>query len=335
MSEEIGLRQTAGFPRNVIAAVIVRRRRLTLLALLLSASAVFATEKPRVAVVPFTGIEVSKSDSAGMTLLFETAIQNTGCFDLIEQTRAEAILEAQEYSLTECADESCAVEIGRLLSAEQILMGTVGRLGGLYYLNVKVIDVQTGRNMSAQKARAETLESLVFKIEELASALADAISSSLDKMARVGKAAALEPNDNLDRKANGGLVSPDRYRDNKDGTVTDAVNNVMWQKAVSFTGTFNEFRRYCVHLSVGGYDDWRLPTKLELETLYRSLVDEQNPDARKGPFEWNSVARYWAATFKVYMIDFITGEIEEIAYDRTGGETCAFRAVRTAQEEEE
>ncbi len=47
-----------------------------------------------------------------MTLLFEASLQNTGVFTLIEQVEAANILEAPEYSLGDCADELCAIEIG-------------------------------------------------------------------------------------------------------------------------------------------------------------------------------------------------------------------------------
>lgn len=71
-------------------------------------------------------------------MLFETALQNTGKFSVIEQTRAELILRAQEYSLSDYTDEACAIQIGNILSAKFIVLGTAGTVGNLYYLNILV-----------------------------------------------------------------------------------------------------------------------------------------------------------------------------------------------------
>ena len=69
-----------------------------------------------------------------MTVLLETGLVNTQIFDVIEQTQITKILEAQEYSLSDCTDERCAVEFGKLLAAEQIVLGSVAKIGVLYIL---------------------------------------------------------------------------------------------------------------------------------------------------------------------------------------------------------
>ena len=127
-----------------------------------------ATAKPMVTVIPFNAIGLSENDVLGITLLFETALQNTDTFTLIEQTQAESILQAQKYSLSGCVDESCAIEIGRLLSADQIVLGTVGKVADLYYLTVKIIDVQSGQNLVAQKIQNRSMTLLVENLDSFA-----------------------------------------------------------------------------------------------------------------------------------------------------------------------
>ena len=68
----------------------------------------------------------------------------------------------------------------------------------------------------------------------------------------------------------------DRYRDNGDGTITDSVTGLMWQASYAYAGTGNycswyEAGDYIDGLNaerLGGYADWRLPDKLELQSLY-------------------------------------------------------------------
>ena len=148
------------------------KRRFLITILLLSVLLPLAAQKPRVTVIPFNSIGISKSDAQGLTLLFETALHNTDAFTLIEQMEAESILKAQEYSLGDCVDEQCAIEIGRLLSADQIVLGTVGRVADIYYLAVKIIDVQTGQNLISKKEQVQKLSELVGKIDTIALQLA-------------------------------------------------------------------------------------------------------------------------------------------------------------------
>jgi hypothetical protein len=61
--------------------------------------------------------------------------------------------------------------------------------------------------------------------------------------------------------------SAERFVDNGDGTVTDTLRRIMWQKddngeEVSFEGA----QKYCRTLRLGGYTDWRLPKPDERET---------------------------------------------------------------------
>ena len=64
-------------------------------------------------------------------------------------------LEAQEYSLGDCVDGQCAIEMGRLLPVYQIVLGTVGRVADIYYLALKIVDVQTGQNLISKKKQVQ------------------------------------------------------------------------------------------------------------------------------------------------------------------------------------
>ena len=57
------------------------------------------------------------------------------------------------------------------------------------------------------------------------------------------------------------------YTDNGNGTITDNVTGLMWQKAVSEKINFDEALAGADAFSLAGYDDWRLPTIKELYSL--------------------------------------------------------------------
>jgi hypothetical protein len=57
------------------------------------------------------------------------------------------------------------------------------------------------------------------------------------------------------------------YRDNGDGTVTDLVTGLMWQKKPGEKMTLREALSGASTCRLAGYDDWRLPTIKELYSL--------------------------------------------------------------------
>jgi len=59
------------------------------------------------------------------------------------------------------------------------------------------------------------------------------------------------------------------YSDNDNGTITDNVTGLMWQKASDLTNklTYDEALADAESLYLGGYSDWRLPTIKELYSL--------------------------------------------------------------------
>jgi hypothetical protein len=66
------------------------------------------------------------------------------------------------------------------------------------------------------------------------------------------------------------------FIDNGDGTISDAATGLMWQQGDSEAGlNWQEALAYAEGLTLGGYDDWRLPNAKELQ----SIVDySRSPD---------------------------------------------------------
>lgn len=57
------------------------------------------------------------------------------------------------------------------------------------------------------------------------------------------------------------------YTDNGDGTVTDNVTGLMWQKSMGSKISYSEAVDKAGSITLGGYNDWRIPTIKELYSL--------------------------------------------------------------------
>ncbi|MBI9105068.1 MAG: hypothetical protein JEY99_21820 [Spirochaetales bacterium] len=65
------------------------------------------------------------------------------------------------FSNSGCVDESCAIEIGQLLSASEMIVGSLGKLGSRYVINVKLIDIATGRVVTDVSEMFSDIDELV------------------------------------------------------------------------------------------------------------------------------------------------------------------------------
>lgn len=80
------------------------------------------------------------------------------------------------------------------------------------------------------------------------------------------------------------------FTDNGDGTVTDNNTGLMWQQADGGELTIDAAESYCGNLTLGGHDDWRLPTGFELFGINDFSV--LNPAMNTGYFP-KTAAEYW------------------------------------------
>ncbi len=98
-------------------------------------------------------------------------IVKTGKYKVIDRMQRENILTELEFSLSGCADESCQLQIGRMLTAKQIIVGSLGRIGNTYILNIKLIEVETGLTIVTASEMYKTIDELVIDSENLVSIL--------------------------------------------------------------------------------------------------------------------------------------------------------------------
>lgn len=152
---------------------MIKRYLLNLvIVLILMPFPLMAQMKPRLAIMPFDANIVSETDADTITSLFETGMVNTNTYSVIEQREVDKVLEAQKFSLSGITDEKYAVEIGKLLSAEQIIIGKLARVGNRYVITVKVIDVERGINLRAESVESESMDLMPQKAKLLAYKLA-------------------------------------------------------------------------------------------------------------------------------------------------------------------
>lgn len=93
-----------------------------------------------------------------------------------------------------------------------------------------------------------------------------------------------------------GVVTPAHsFVDHGDGTVIDQTSGLMWQQADSGLLTWDAALGYAERLSLAGFEDWRMPTVKELQSL-SELSQTTTPQIQQRFFPSAQASAYWSST---------------------------------------
>jgi hypothetical protein len=91
-------------------------------------------------------------------------------------------------------------------------------------------------------------------------------------------------------------INPPAYTVNGNGTVTDQVTGLMWQRGDGGEMTYANAITYCATVALGGYADWQLPDPYQ---LYGLLNHDHNPALNSTAFPPTSAEYWWSANAQV------------------------------------
>jgi len=103
-------------------------------------------EKIQIAILDLDALGVSEDEARAVTERLRSRLNELDVFDLIERNRMNQILEEQSFQISgACTDMECAVQIGQLLQVRKMVVGSVSKVGDLYSLMIRLVDVETAR----------------------------------------------------------------------------------------------------------------------------------------------------------------------------------------------
>lgn len=77
---------------------------------------------------------------------FRNELIATGKYNVLERNQMKDILTEQGFQQTGvCSEASCIVEVGQLLAVHEMVGGSISKVGKVFSVNLKIIDVGTGK----------------------------------------------------------------------------------------------------------------------------------------------------------------------------------------------
>ena len=156
--------------------VVISLSFLFLLFTLIKNEAYSENKKIKVAIMDLTANNISKETASSIADLLRTELINTNAVSVIERTSIEKIIKEQKFQALGMVDTSQAVELGKILAADKMIMGSVSRFSFGIIINTRVVDVESGEIEVADKTLSESEDYLMETCEKLAGKLASKIT---------------------------------------------------------------------------------------------------------------------------------------------------------------
>lgn len=111
--------------------------------------------------------DIPINEAATLTETFVSTIFKTQDFDLVERSQLEKVIQEQDFQLTDFISNDKALKVGKLIKADFIIIGTIGKSGSNYVLNVRMVDVASGKIYRAEKEPTTHRNELLRLVEKV------------------------------------------------------------------------------------------------------------------------------------------------------------------------
>lgn len=143
---------------------------LILLLLFITSTAVAQDDgRETVAILDFaTSGEIDEAEMRVFVDFMTSHIFGTGRYRVVDRMQRDTLMSEIEFSVSDLSDEEKRLQLGRQLSADKLIVGSLGRIGDRFLLNMKLVDVISGETLNSSSERYNSINDLIDDSEQLA-----------------------------------------------------------------------------------------------------------------------------------------------------------------------
>ena len=145
-----------------------------LIILLLIVGCVFAREY--IAIIDFEGIGVNNDEARALTQRLTSELITLQVYQVVERSEMKRLLDEQKFQYSGCVDTKCAVEIGKMIGAKYMVVGSISKIDDVYTIDTRLINVESSEayasgQYTAQESLSNVLvngmKSIAYQLSEI------------------------------------------------------------------------------------------------------------------------------------------------------------------------
>lgn len=154
-------------------------RKVLFVLIIIVPFSIFCQKVKTIAVMELDAVGISANEAKIITARLRTELFNSNKFVVLEREKVENILVEQGFQLSGCTSNECVVEAGQLLGVQQIVAGSIGKIGNIYTTSIRLIDIQTGKiiETATEDCRCSIEDVLISSIKNVAQILSGIVVS--------------------------------------------------------------------------------------------------------------------------------------------------------------
>ena len=210
---------------------------------------------PYVAVSTFdiTAGAVNSEEADAITELFIAEIVSTGKVNVVDRANFDKVVKEMKFQASDWSNKEKTVALGTAINANLVVRGQIIKLGSKMYLSSTIVDLKTAVVLSSSKKQFDSIDNIFDLLPTYTKDIVDVIyapiMTELKKTLKIG-----------DIGPGGGIVF--YIEGTRALEVSANLGSHSWKNALDVAKNYKG----------GGFSDWYLPTKEELNFIYKNLV---------------------------------------------------------------
>ncbi|MFC1627699.1 CsgG/HfaB family protein [Gemmatimonadota bacterium] len=147
-------------------------------------------ERIQIGVLDLVANTVTEEDASAISERLRFQLHEAGVFQVLERNQMETIMDEIGFqSSGACNTNECIIQIGQILGMRKMVAGSVSRIGNIYVIQIRIIDMETAVIDAMAAAEANTIEGLLRDATRtVADELSDkAVGGTVPRRRRPGK----------------------------------------------------------------------------------------------------------------------------------------------------
>ena len=227
--------------------------------MLLVVTSMFAQKSIAVSTFDVMGGAVTKDEAEAITELFISELVSTSKVNVVDRANFDKVIAEMKFQNSDWSNSEKTVSLGNAVNANLVIRGKIMKVGSSMYLSSTVIDLNTANVLSSAREQFNSIDDIFGLLTKYANQTIEGLSL---KIGDIGPG--------------GGIVF---YIEGKKAyEVSEILGETNGETAKTMAKNFRG----------GGYSDWYLPTKDQLNLVYQNL---RRPGKISGnSFHWSSSA---------------------------------------------